>query len=104
MLGQLVPQRRVGQEVLPERVLEVDPVPAQQLVELVGVGRVDHFILGNSEYAFAFSCSARSARLTPRSSATTSAVSSRYSGRFGTPIGFLALPYGESVSRRNRSA
>jgi hypothetical protein len=29
-------------------VLEVDAVPAQQLVELMRVGRIDHFILRNS--------------------------------------------------------
>jgi hypothetical protein len=28
--------------------LEVDPVAAQQLIQLMGVGRVDHFILRKS--------------------------------------------------------
>src|SRR6266550_6509682 len=84
--------------------LELDAVTAEQLDQLVWVSRVDHFILGNRAYAFAVSCSASSARLTPRSSATSSAVSSRYSGRLGTPIRFWAFPYGESVSSSRRSA
>jgi hypothetical protein len=46
--GDRVAQGRVGEEVLAETMPELDAMAPQQLVELMGVGRVDHFMLRNS--------------------------------------------------------
>src|SRR5713226_2775509 len=99
-----VANRRIEEEVLAEGFLQVDAMPVEQLQELIRIGRVDHVILRNNANALARSMSASSSRLIPRSSATSVAVSSRYAGRFGTPIRMWAWPYGESVSSRSRSA
>src|ERR1700730_8732066 len=88
--------------------VELDAVTAEQQVDLLLAGRIDclraHCMRRNTASAFALSCAPSSSRLTPRSSATRVAVSSRYAGRLGTPMRLCALPYGESVSRRSRSA
>ena len=77
-VGDCVAQHRIDEEVLAESVLEGDPVPAQQACQLLRISRIEtHFIFWNSVIALARSWSASCSRLIPRSSATTSAVSSR---------------------------
>ncbi len=87
-----VANHRIDDEVLAERMLEVDAMPAEQARKLIRVGRIDHVILRNNANALARSMSASSSRLIPRSSATSVAVSSRYAGRFGTPMRMWAWP------------
>ncbi len=87
-----VAQLVVDEEVLAEAVLEGDPVATQKAVELMRVRRVDHFIFWKRVVAFVRSWSASCSRLTPRKSATSSAVSMRYAGRLGTFIRFCELP------------
>src|SRR5260370_23108096 len=99
-----VANHRIDDEVLAERMLEVDAMPPEQARKLIRVGRIDHFILWNKASALARSMSASSSRPIPRSSATSVAVSSRYAGRFGSPMRLCAWPYGESVSRTTRAA
>src|SRR5260370_36530076 len=87
-----VANRWIDEEVLAEGFLPVDAMPPEQARKLIRIGRVDHVILWNNANALARSMSASSSRLIPRSSATSVAVSSRYAGRFGTPMRMWAWP------------
>jgi hypothetical protein len=90
--GDAIAQRGIDEEVLAEGFLQVDTMPVEQLRQLIRIGRIDHVILRNNVNALARSMSASSSRLIPRSSATSVAVSSRYAGRFGTPMRMCAWP------------